>query len=253
MLRKLWTQVIDNLDSALAIIISIFAAFYGLFSNQPPLLAVISGTLGLIAFGMIKDRNAREDLLKQVQKLKEAPSVGSIFLDRNKYIPFNNLTASAQKICLVGPSLVNLFNQWSTYFQDTKLKEHGATIQAIIIDPQSPAVESAANCINQLPDTIKSEIENTKLIVGSILKNRNGSKKGKLELRTLSTNLNFTMVLVDPEMPQGKIIVEFIGYHAGLHNLPHIELTRSRDGQWYQFFLQQYNHIYEDSKMVTTR
>lgn len=171
-------------------------------------------------------------------------------MDRSGYVPFNDLTASAQTICLVGPSLVNLFNQWSTYFHDLKLNQHGATIQAIILDPQSSAVKSAADCVSQSPDTIKNEIKNTKLLVDSILKNNGGLKKGKLELRTLSTYVNFSMVLVDPDMPNGKIIVEFIGYHAGLHNIPHVELTRSKDKEWYQFFLQQYKELYRDSKVA---
>ena len=57
------------------------------------------------------------------------------------------------------------------------------------------------------------------------------------------------MILLDPEMPNGKIFVEFIGYHAGLQEIPHIELTPSRDEEWYQFYLRQYNLLYEDSKI----
>lgn len=250
MIKKFWKQFINNFDSALAILVSIIAAVYGVLDiNQLFLLSAISGTLGLLAFGMIKDRHAREELLKQVQQLKESPGADAILLDRGKYLPFNDLTFSAQEIYLVGPSLVNLFNQWSTYFKDVKLKEHGATIQAIILDPHSPAVKSAANCVNQSQDALKNEIRNTKLLVGSILKNSAGSGNGKLELRTLATYLNFSMVLIDPEKPNGKIFVEFIGYQAGMHNVPHIELSPSRDGEWYQFYLEQYKNIYRDSRV----
>lgn len=252
MFRKLWKQAFSNLDSSIAIIISIFAAFYGLFNADSPLLAAISGTLGLVAYGMIKDRNARDELLKQVQHLKEPPNIGALLLDRDDYISFKDLIGPAHKIYLVGPTLVSLFNGYSDYFRDTKLRGHGATIQAVILDPQGPAVESAANCINQPLEKIKAEIENTKLSVGSILAYKDGLKNGKIELRTLSTSLNFSMVLIDPDMPNGKIFVEFLGYHAGLRNVPHIELIRSRDEKWYQFFLQQYNHIYEDSEVCLT-
>lgn len=250
MLKKIWIQAVNNLDSVLAILISIFAAFYSVFSE--PLLAVIAGTLGLLAFGTIKDRNAREDLLKQVQNLKEPPNIDSIFLDRNRYLPFNELTASARKIYLVGPSLVNIFNQWSEYFQDTKLREQGATIQAIILNPQSPAVESAANCVNQSFDTIKNEIETTQLRVREILESKELWKYGKLELKTFSTYLNFSMVLIDPDLPSGKIFIELIGYRAGLHNIPHVELLPSRDKKWYEFYLRQYKQIYESSENCLT-
>ena len=252
MLKKLWTQFISNPDSSLVILISIFAAFYGLFSNQSLLLTAISGTVGLVAYGMIKDRNARDELLKQIQLLKESPSVGAVLLDRDQYIPFRELTASARKICLVGPTLVFLFNDFSDYFRDIKLSKHGATIQAIILDAESSAVESAAKCIDLPLEKIKREIEDTKLFVSSILQTKGGLKDGKIELRTLSTSLNFSMVLIDPEMPNGKIFVEFIGYHAGVRNSPHIELIRSRDEKWYEHFLQQYNHIHEDSEVCLT-
>lgn len=249
MFRRLWTQVISNLDSSLAIVISIFAAFYGLYNNDSLLLSVISGTLGLVAYGMIKDRNTRDELLKQVQQLKEPSSVGAVLLARDRYVSFNELTVSAQRIYLVGPTLVTLFNQYSAYFRDTKLRAHGAKIQAVILNPKSAAIESAANCIDQPLGKIKAEIENTKLSVSSILEYKGGLKNGKIELRLLSTNLNFSMVLVDPETSNGKIFVEFIGYHAGLHSVPHIELTRSKDKEWYEFFLQQYHQIYQDSEL----
>lgn len=253
MIKKLWTQAINNLDSLLAILVSIAAAIYGVFSiNQSPLLSAIAGTLGLLAYGIIKDRNARDELLKQLQQLREPPNIGTVFHDRSTYIPFNELTGSAQKICLVGPSVVNLFLPWSGYFQHTKLIEQGATIQAIILDPQSSAIETAAHCQNEPLEKLKDEIESTILGVRSILQSKDGVKNGKLELRTLPTYLNFSMVLVDPDKPSGKIIVEFIGYHSQLHNRPHIELTRSRDREWYQYFLQQYDYIYSDSDICLT-
>lgn len=252
-MKKFGTFILSNLDTLLAIAISMVAAIFGVFGgNVSFLISAIAGTLGLLAYGLIKDRIARENLLRQLQQLNNKTSVSDILKDRNAYVPLNETLDAAKHICLVGPSLINLFSHWKGYFYFTKLNEHGATIHAITLDPDCSAIESTAKCMNEPVDNLRLEIKNALLSVESMLRDEYGVKKGVIELRLMQSNPNYSMVLIDPDKPNGRMFVEFIGYHSRLHTRPHIELTRQRDKEWFDYFFSQYLALWDHSKVHLT-
>lgn len=250
-MKKFWNFVLGNLDNLLAIILCVIVSILGIFGGikwQSALLSVLSAVLGLLAYGSIRDRHAREDLNKKIQALGHVTNVSAVLKNRNAYIPFSDLISSAQQLYMVGASMVNIYSQWSDYFLSTKIIQHGAVIQTIILDPNSPSIVSVAECMNQSIESIKNEIESTSLRVSSMMDQQEKFKNGSIELKLMSSNPNYSMILIDPEKPNGKIIVEFVGYHATLHNRPHIELTKQNDQEWYDHFLQQYYQLWKDSK-----
>jgi len=255
-MKTVWKFFVDNLDTLLAVALSIVAAVLGVFGGiqfQNQLLSAIAATLGLLAYALIRERNSRANLLKMIEGLRPDYGAGAFLKDRSSYVPFDRLIESAQYVGLVGPSLVNLFLPWKDYFQTTKLEAHGAEIQAAIIDPDSPIVESAAACINISPEGLRQEIQNTLIQANSILEKQRTTQRGTFELRLLKANPNYSMILIDPDKPHGTILVEFIGYHAGLHKRPHIELHKERDGAWYEHFLEQYRELLENGNTYLSK
>src|SRR5947207_2480620 len=111
-MKRFWIFVLSNLDTLIAIAICVIVAILGVLGRgQSVLIPAIVGVLGLLAYGHIRDRIAREELSKQIQQLKSPPNVGDILKDRTSYSPLTETIASAQLICFVGPSLVNIFSQ----------------------------------------------------------------------------------------------------------------------------------------------
>jgi len=254
-MKKIGTFVLNNLDTLLAIAISVVAAILGVFGgSQSFLLSAMAGVLGLLAYGLIRDRIAREDLLKQVQQLKSKPRVGDIFKDRNAYTPLNVKIASAQYICFVGPSLTSIFSELAEYFCSKKLGEHEAIIHAIILDPDCSAIESTAKCLNEPVENLRKDINYTISRVQSMQQGEYGiMKKGAIELRQMQANPNYSMVLTDPDKPNGKMSIEFIGYHTRFHDRPHIDLTRQHDREWFEYFLSQYHALWQHSQIVVVK
>jgi hypothetical protein len=146
----------------------------------------------------------------------------------------------------MGPSLITIFSQWTGYLYYTKLIEHGASIQALILDPSSSALESTSRCMNENVETLRQEIEGTILRVRSICQESDAEFKGSFELRLMPVHPNYSIVLIDPDKP-GKMFIEFIGYHSRLHTRPHIELTRQHDREWFEYFLGQYEELWRSS------
>lgn len=248
-MKRYWQLFLSNIEIITAAILSVVAAGYGLFGGsqaQTVMLAAIAVTLGLLAYGIVRDRVAREELLSTVKQLQK-PRVGEILKVRNAYTPLSDTISQATSICFVGPSLINIFSQWVGYLHHTKLNDHGAKIQALLLDPNSSALDSAAQCMNETSEDIRRDIERSINRIEALLKD-NGVKKGSIELRLMSASPNLSMVLIDPDKENGRLFVEFIGYHSRLHTRPHLELTRKHDQEWYEYFLKQYQDLWDDSK-----
>lgn len=249
-MKRFGTFVLGNVDTLVAIAICVIVAVLGVLGRgQSVLLSAIAGVLGLLSYGLIRDRIAREDLLRHIQQLKGKPKAAEILKDRSAYSPLTESLAAAQLICFVGPSLINVFSQYAGYFNFTLLNEHGATIQAVILDPGCSAIESAAQCMKHPIENLRKEIESTILHVQFMLQDECGVKKGSIELRLMSANPNYSMVLIDPDKPNGKMFIEFIGYHSRLHTRPHIELSRQHDKEWFDYFTSQYQELWQNSKV----
>jgi hypothetical protein len=78
-------------------------------------------------------------------------------------------------------------------------------------------------------------------------------KEGTIELRQMQVNPNYSMVLIDPDKPNGKIFIEFIGYQMRLHDRPHIELTRQHDREWFEKYLLQYHALWQHSQIMVDK
>jgi hypothetical protein len=94
---------------------------------------------------------------------------------------------------------------------------------------------------------LRHQIEGTILSVRSMLQEENRGRAGSIELRLMDVNPNYSLVLIDPDKPDGKMFIEFIGYHSRLHTRPHIELIRQRDKEWFEYFVSQYDELRQNS------
>ena len=70
-MKKLLQWTLDNLDTTLAVVVSVVAALFGAFGLfQSAVLPAISGALALLAISIIRDRGARDSLMAEIQKLQ---------------------------------------------------------------------------------------------------------------------------------------------------------------------------------------
>jgi hypothetical protein len=248
--KRLWRLFTNNLDTFTAIILSLVAGVYGIFGGkQTVVLSAIAGTLAVLSYSLIIDRMARSELLKEVQRVSQKPSVDALLQDRTSYTPLLQTISNSKHVYFLGPSLINVFRQSFTYLLDEKLKRQGSTIHVLLLDPESPATAPAAECIAEaIPERVYEDIRSTLRYIEWIL--TQDIRPGIIEARGMSVNPNYSMVLLDPDEPNGKIIIEIIGYKTIIDERPHIELIKSRDSKWYNFFYSQYRKLWDDSRVL---
>ncbi|MBO3746051.1 hypothetical protein J5X84_08245 [Streptosporangiaceae bacterium NEAU-GS5] len=53
-------------------------------------------------------------------------------------------------------------------------------------------------------------------------------------------------MLIDPDSPHGRIIVEFHAYrNRSTLSRMHLELTRERNERWYAYWVEQFTYLWE--------
>ncbi|GAA3023327.1 hypothetical protein [Streptosporangium longisporum] len=171
--------------------------------------------------------------------------------DRSVYdtAPLSSLFAHARDVRVFAPSAVNLLSaRTCELLRTTVLAREKGSVRIVVLDPaERAAVRLAARQLDdsvefpvqRLPASLEGTLERLRLM---------GDWKvaGGFEYRLLAYSPGFSLVLVDPETPRGRIIVEIHGFHnPSTSSRMHLELTRGRDERWYAYWLEQFDHIWQ--------
>ncbi|MGC5010390.1 hypothetical protein ACLQ2R_06455 [Streptosporangium sp. DT93] len=230
----------QHLDAyALTIVVFAFAflsTFNDLLSEELRWAALFSG-LGLLIYRLTLPAGT------------EAPPA-DLLHDRSVYdtAPLSSLFAHARDVRVFAPSAVNLLSaQTCEILRTTVLAREKGRVRIVVLDPaEKAAVRLAARQLDdsiefpvqRLPASLEGTMERLRLM---------GDWKvaGGFEYRMLPYSPGFSLVLVDPETPRGRIIVEIHGFHnPSTSSRMHLELTRGRDERWYAYWVEQFDHIW---------
>lgn len=243
----------ENVDVHLTIIVAIIIVVLdiGGIVNSDVITSAILLVLGLLAFSNLSIRKTLEPLGIAVQNIQNSVSAKSILKSRNEYPPFQVLIEKARTVCFVGTSSINIASQWGAYLYQEKIVKQKANVQFLLLDPDSPDATLSAKAVQSQPEDVRADIVRALSILNTMATNQ-ASDGGKLEIKLSKYAPKFAMTLIDPFESNGKIYIEFIGYGTSpIHKRPHIELNRIEDGEWYEYFLFQYQQIWNDAKNST--
>lgn len=185
---------------------------------------------------------------KIAERLKAHPAgvelSAELFLkDRTVDLPFEQYVGPAQEIWLFGATLANIVSGHAGFLKDRVRK--GSGLKVLLMDPKSPHISMAALI---LEETEQSLIDDLNVAKTRFLRIRaESSEPTAIEIRTTSLFPLFSIVGTDVDQPQGRIRVELYPYRNRLHSRPHFELEAARDKQWYDYYRQQFEKLWNDS------
>jgi hypothetical protein len=258
LMKKIWKFILNNVDTIIAIAVSILAAIFGIFGgNQIILLAGIAATLAIMAFGLIRDRLSRDALGEQIIELKrnlpERPSAMSFF---RSVSDFDTRIKNAMSIDICGVTLTNTINTQFAVLRE-RLKA-GGNLRFLIIDPESQAIDMSAQRSVNPKDTIyyQRRLESTFADLTYLYKFNEDLKSslkkdnavGSISVRLLSYAPSFGIISLDEKAKQGIVRVEIYPHKFGFRTPPSFVLTPDNDKEWYNYFIEQYEQMWKTSK-----
>ena len=238
----------ENIDLYLTIVISLLIITLDIFGivKFDVILSAVLAVLALLSFGTLLTRLTLNNINDSLNKFDVKKGAEDFLKTRDAFIPFNERISGAQNVYIQGLSAHSLLSSWTGYIKE-KLQNQRANIQILILNPDSPVIESAAKNLDVPPSQLINEINSTLMKIQRISADR--EIIGSINTKVMSANPNHSMVLIDPDKPEGTIIVELIGYRSDLHKRPHFEFTKQKDGVWYEYFLHQYKYLWESAEV----
>ncbi|WP_315788286.1 hypothetical protein [Fischerella sp. JS2] len=116
----------------------------------------------------------------------------------------------------------------------------GAKVRIILMDPNSTAPDQAVLRSKGISsrqfyiDSLRPTLERVGILANSSV---------QIELGLLPYKPAFGIVVIDPDEPYGRIIVEMYPHHSDSFALT-FELQPNRDSHWYKYFREQFDTLW---------
>jgi len=269
--RPKWPQAIaEFLVDNLAILLTIGFAGYVIYRREvaqiavqtEDLLTAILGVLALLATSEIVERYRKLNIIEKSvnrslsfleSRFTERPSAIAFF---KKHSSLDQYVVSANRIDLCGVTLTSTLNK-----QFGNLRERlqaGASIRILVADPDSSALEMSA-ARSESPDDVdyhRVRLDATLREIGYLFKSweefktlqGGSSKTGGLYVHLLSYAPSFGIISFDANQDNGVALVEIYPHKFGYKSPPTFDLTPQRDGNWYRYFIDQYEEMWNTAK-----
>ena len=254
-MKKIWKFILTNSDTLIAILVSLIATIIGMFGgNQFFLLSGIAATLAILSLSLIRDRINREALSEQISDLKrhlpDHPSALAFF---RKTPDLSLFIKQATQIDLCGVTLTDTIHGQSAML--SKHLENGGKLRILLIDPTSQAIEMSAQRSVSAKDTgyYHRRLESALYDIAYLIKftqdrKESGARNAKPEnisIRLLSYAPSFGMISFNAKKKNSAIFVEVYPHKYGFQLSPTFELTLDNDGDWYHYFVDQFEVMWK--------
>jgi hypothetical protein len=231
------------------------------------LLTAILGVLGLLATSEIVERYRRLNSIERAVN-RSLSFLENRFTDRASAIAFfkkhSNLDQyieGANQIDLCGVTLTATINK---QFGNLRERLHaGAKIRILVVDPDSTALKMSAER-STAPEDIdyyRVRLDATLREIEYLFKSweeckslqRGSSKTASLSVRLLSYAPSFGILSFDANHDNGVALVEVYPHKFGFKSPPTFDLTPQRDGNWYKYFVDQFDEMWNVARPWQSR
>ncbi|HEX2620234.1 MAG TPA: hypothetical protein VHL11_08810 [Phototrophicaceae bacterium] len=243
MLRTLRRVVSDiarrkNIEAYAATVLALGVAIFGLVQDsvsQNLQMAALLAGVGLLVFKTTEPRENNTLDLDDVLK------------DRQSYGNLRDFIHGAGTVWIYGASAVNVMRN----IDDLKREvlDRGGKIRVLMQDPKE---ESSVNILyrqlDQMHD-LRRDIETTLSIVQRV---SGRETRGTVEHRFVPYSPGFSLLIVDPDSKNARLVVEFYGYQNELiTERMHIEIHRDQSHYWFEYWEKQFRIMWDSARSET--
>jgi hypothetical protein len=182
-------------------------------------------------------------------------SVDELFADRSAYDspPLPALLASATQLWVFGPSAINILSpQNCEAIRQNVLRKGGGDVRIAVLDPDNEAAVALA--VTQLDQSLLYPVQGFRPSLATSVELLRTMARwqvaGTFRYGYLDYNPGFSLVAVNALHADGRVIVELHGFrNESTGSRMHFTLTRRDSARWYQYWIGQFEQIWEASRL----
>lgn len=223
-----------HIESYAIVLVAFALAVIGLIDDVIPQsvkFAVMLAALALLVF--------------QTTKPDERPvDLDSVLRDRQRFSPFRDFIQGGRVLWLYGASAGNILRH------DADIKReilgNGGQIRVLMQHPDAPGMDSLPrqyDDVHPLRDDIHTSLRTLKNMSERLA-------TGTLDYGLLDHNPGYSLAIIDPQGPNGRLVVEFHGYdNAFITDRMHIVITRQQSQHWFDYWVGQFDAMWAARQM----
>ncbi|MBC8171021.1 MAG: hypothetical protein H7X77_05100 [Anaerolineae bacterium] len=236
--NRIWKDISQrrNIESYAAALVALVVAVFSFVQDAVPFnlqIAALLAGVGLLVFKTTEPRDAvaleLEDILK----------------DRQHYGNLRDFIHNASTVWVYGASAVNVMRNVDDFKRE--ILDRGGTMRVLMQDPlEEASVNILYRQLDQMHD-LRRDIEGTLSIIKRI---KEREARGKLEHRFVPYSPGFSLLVVDPDSKNGRLVVEFYGYQNELiTERMHIEIHRHQSQYWFEYWEKQFRLMWDSARI----
>ncbi|MGI5162243.1 hypothetical protein [Microbispora sp. CA-102843] len=237
-----------NIEAYVVIVLSFFFAVSSIVGDIIPLnlrWAALLGGIGLLIY--------------KTTVPSAASIVDSVLHDRTSFdsIPFSQRVARAREVWIYAPSGINLLSpQNCDAIRTNVLSRRDGSVRILVLDPdKSEEVDLAAR---QLDGSVEYPLQNLHTSLSTITQSLYNMGawiiNGDFQHRYAGYNPGFSLIVIDPSLRHGYVIVEFHGYHnETTSRRMHLVIAKAESEKWFSYWLAQFEHMWAAARVPEGR
>ncbi len=226
-----------NLDAYVITAVALALAIMGIVDDalsDDLKLAAILAALSLLVF-------------KTTAPDKQTADLDSILLDRQSFGAFRDFIRGGRTLWIYAPSAVNVLRGAAEIKQE--MLDKGGHLRVLLQDPGEAG--GMAILHQQLDRLFSLDLdEDIKASLRSLKNMTTWNTPGRVEYGLLPYSPGFSLVIVDPDGRDGRLIVEFFGYQVELiSERMHIVITRQQSQYWFEYWATQFENMWKTARL----
>lgn len=225
-----------NVESYLVVIVGLALVLLDIVGEVPTStqLSVIIAALVVLIY-------------RESRQTDKSLDLDSVLQDRTGYTPFREFVRGAREVWVYGASGVNALKGDSGLVSE--VLDKGGKVRALIQDPAQ--TESIAILRQQLDKLNDLEIDLQSVLY--TLRRVQAERSAAFEYRLLPYNPGFSLIIVNPNSRNGKVTVEFYGYHNDdIGKRMHIVIERDASQHWFDYWRDQFEMMWNAARVDTS-
>jgi len=170
-------------------------------------------------------------------------ALSELLKDRSQLPTLREFAQAASEIYVVATSAGTILPSNLGFFEQ-KMRE-GCKLRFVLLDPDP--TNQALQVFNRLTKVeLTASNINTSVSYLNLLESMQ-NVPGTCQHKFTRTLLSCSACIVNPSEDNGAMIVEFFAYKKARGERPHIQLTRQNDRYWFESFIDQFEHHWNDA------